>query len=103
MVNSVYFSFVPAGNKGANQDVSNKGDAGKKKINVNSSKKEAKELQALAFGGASKKKSNKKKSGKSSGNLDQQQFEDWKVKDVEVGQFHVGKANVGQFLLDKLR
>ena len=56
---------------------------------MNSNKnKEAKELQALAFGGASKKKSNKKKSGQTSGkdaNPDQQQFEDWKVKDVEVG------------------
>ena len=92
MAFSVIYLF--SGNK-TNAAASQKGDAGSKsKANSNAAKNEAKELQALAFGVPSKKKSNKKKSGKSSGkdSGDQKQFEQWKVKDEEVKLFMTREA-----------
>jgi hypothetical protein len=71
------------GNKSHN-DPSNKGDVNKKP-KPSQGRNEAKELQALAFGGAtSKKKSNKKKQTNKQTAGVGQQFEEWKQKDVEV-------------------
>jgi hypothetical protein len=71
-----------SGNKSANTTTA-KGDANKKPKS-NSNKNEAKELQALAFGGPTKKKNNKKKSSATKVVQDPTQFEAWKQKDEEV-------------------
>ena len=80
-----YCNLKPFNFAGGNKtNTDSKGDAGKK-TKPNSGKNEAKELQALAFGGPAKKKNkNKKGPAVKQPSKDSAQFEEWKQKDVEV-------------------
>jgi hypothetical protein len=78
------FIFSLAGNKSA-MTTTGKGEVSKKpNPKSNSNKNEAKELQALAFGGPTKKKTNKKKPSSAKVIQDPTQFDAWKQKDEVV-------------------